>query len=201
MAKGLDTRHHGRAGSGRFMTTAQENGGMRMSTPLRAPDGKSTISVGRRPIRTPTGSSARTPPSGDEKADIYDNLSLNAAMMASYGIASSAPPGPTMPRIFPHLRRRCYGVGAGQLHALCLDHRGVTSDLSFFVKMGEMAARRRSLNPVTGAPEIKPEATDAFTPREVQLWSWGSLKTKFRESTRKSPGPGCRGTLSRIPGS
>ena len=46
------------------------------------------------------------------------------------------------------------------------------------------------LNPVTGDPEIKPEADDPWTPREVQIWSWGSLKAKFREldETKSRPG-------------
>ena len=50
-----------------FMTTAQENGGMRMSTRLRAPDGKSTICKERRPIRTPTRSSVERLPRGTKK--------------------------------------------------------------------------------------------------------------------------------------
>jgi hypothetical protein len=57
----------------------------------------------------------------------------------------------------------------------------VTTDWSFFVKMGEMASSGLPHNPVTGNPEIKPEVTDQWTPREVQIWSWGCLKAKFRE--------------------
>ena len=66
----------------------------------------------------------------------------------------------------------------------------VTSDLSFFVKMGEMVPEDVPLNPVTGEPEIKPEATDLNTPREVQLWSWGSLKAKYRDVDESKSRPG-----------
>ena len=38
--------------------------------------------------------------------------------------------------------------------------------------------------------EIKPEANDPWTPREVQLWSWGSLKAKFRELDAGKSRPG-----------
>jgi predicted acyl esterase len=57
----------------------------------------------------------------------------------------------------------------------------VTSDWSFFVKMGEMVLEGVPLNPVTGKPEVKPEITDQSTPPEVYIWSWGSLKAKYRE--------------------
>src|SRR5208283_3618892 len=66
----------------------------------------------------------------------------------------------------------------------------VTSDLSFFVKMGEMMPDGVPLNPVTGKPEIKPEASDSWTPREVHLWSWGSLKAKFRQLDENKSRPG-----------
>jgi hypothetical protein len=66
----------------------------------------------------------------------------------------------------------------------------VTTDWSFFVKMGEMASSDVPLNPVTGNPEIKPEVTDPWTPREVQIWSWGCLKAKFREVDEKMSKPG-----------
>ncbi len=36
----------------------------------------------------------------------------------------------------------------------------VTSDWSFFVKMGEMVPNGVPLNPVTANPEVKPEAND-----------------------------------------
>jgi predicted acyl esterase len=66
----------------------------------------------------------------------------------------------------------------------------VTTDWSFFVKMGEMVPDSVPLNPVTGNPEIKPEANDPWTPREVQIWSWGSLKAKFRETVESRSKPG-----------
>jgi predicted acyl esterase len=46
------------------------------------------------------------------------------------------------------------------------------------------------LNPVTGDPEVKPEANDKCTPQEVQIWSWGSLKAKFREVDETMSQPG-----------
>jgi len=46
------------------------------------------------------------------------------------------------------------------------------------------------MNPVTGNPEIKPEVNDLSTPPEVQIWSWGSLKAKFRQVDENMSGPG-----------
>jgi len=66
----------------------------------------------------------------------------------------------------------------------------VTSDWSFFVKVGEMVPEGVPLNPVTGQPEIKPEVNDPFTPKNVQIWSWGSLKAKFREIDENLSRPG-----------
>jgi hypothetical protein len=66
----------------------------------------------------------------------------------------------------------------------------VTTDWSFFVKMGEMVPEGVPLNPVTGIPEIKPEVNDQMTPPEVQIWSWGSLKAKFRQVDESMSGPG-----------
>jgi uncharacterized protein len=131
------------------------------------------------------------PPSGGEKADVYDNLSLNAALTASYGLAS---PAPTKPHYATYLSPpleedlAVWGPVSFTLYASTTEE--VTSDLSFFVKMGEMTAGGIPTNPVTGEPEIKPEANDTFTPREVQLWSWGSLKAKFREVDESKSRPG-----------
>ena len=66
----------------------------------------------------------------------------------------------------------------------------VTTDWSFFIKMGEMVPEGVPLNPVTSQPEIKPEVTDLWTPREVQIWSWGSLKAKFRKVDESKSKPG-----------
>ena len=56
--------------------------------------------------------------------------------------------------------------------------------------MGEMVPEGVPLNPVTGKPEIKPEVNDPFTPKNVQIWSWGSLKAKFREIDNNLSHPG-----------
>ncbi|HTY81399.1 MAG TPA: CocE/NonD family hydrolase C-terminal non-catalytic domain-containing protein, partial [Dehalococcoidales bacterium] len=66
----------------------------------------------------------------------------------------------------------------------------VTSDWSFFVNMGEMLPDGLPLNPVTKKPEVKPEVNDPWTPKNVQIWSWGSLKAKFREVDKKNSRPG-----------
>jgi uncharacterized protein len=112
-------------------------------------------------------------------------------LMTSYGIAS---PTPTKTHYAAYLSPpleediTVWGPVSFTLYASTTEE--VTTDLSFFVKMGEMATDGVPLNPVTSEPEIKPEATDAFTPREVQLWSWGSLKAKFRELDRAKSRPG-----------
>jgi predicted acyl esterase len=125
---------------------------------------------------------SRIQPSADEKPDSYENISLNTAMMASYGIAT---PLPTQPNyivyISPPLKKdlKVYGPISFTLYASTTEK--VTSDWSFFVKLGEMVPEGVPLNPVTDLPEIKPEVNDALTPENVQIWSWGSLKAKFRE--------------------
>jgi hypothetical protein len=132
-----------------------------------------------------------TPPAPDERPDTYDNVSLNMALMASYGIASAAP---TQPHCATYLSPpldediRVWGPVSFTLYASTTEE--VTSDLSFFVKMGEMVPDGVPLNPITGKSEIKPEASDPWTPQEVQLWSWGSLKAKFRELDESKSRPG-----------
>jgi predicted acyl esterase len=132
-----------------------------------------------------------TPPAADEKADIYDNVSLNTTMLYSYGIA---PLTPTQQHYVAYLSPpleqdiRVWGPVSFTLYASTTEE--VTSDLSFFVKMGEMVPNGVPLNPVTGKPETKPEVNDPWTPREVQLWSWGSLKAKFRELDESKSRPG-----------
>lgn len=130
-------------------------------------------------------------PRQDEKEDVYDNLSLNTSLLASYGMASSAP---AAPHYVTYLSRpleqdiTVWGPVSFTLYASTTEK--VTSDLSFFIKMGEMAAQGVPLNPVTGEPEVKPEANDPFTPKEVQIWSWGCLKAKFREVDPNRSRPG-----------
>ncbi len=132
-----------------------------------------------------------TPPGAEEKADVYDNISLNAALTASYGIASAAPARPHYAAYLSAPLEADFTVcGPVSFTLYASTTEETTSDWSFFVKMGEMAADGVPLDPATGEPEMKPEATDAFTPKEVQLWSWGSLKAKFREIDEGKSRPG-----------
>ena len=64
------------------------------------------------------------------------------------------------------------------------------SDWAFFIKIGEIGPSGPALNPVTGKPFPRPDWTDAWTPKEVNLWSYGNLKTKFRklDESRSRPG-------------
>jgi predicted acyl esterase len=64
------------------------------------------------------------------------------------------------------------------------------SDWSFFIKIGEIGPGGPAFNPVTGKPFLRPDWTDAWTPKEVNLWSYGNLKTKFRklDESRSKPG-------------
>jgi predicted acyl esterase len=70
----------------------------------------------------------------------------------------------------------------------------ILTDWSFFVKVGEMVPSGVLINPVTKEPQIKPDGwlntTNNWTPREVQLWSFGNLKAKFRkvDENRSKPG-------------
>jgi predicted acyl esterase len=134
-----------------------------------------------------------TSPSKKEKPDVYHNITLNAAMVASYGIfdAGKMPEKPKyVAYVSPPLEQdvRIWGPVSVTLYAATAEE--VTSDWSFFVKMGEMVPEGVPLNPVTGKPEIKPEVTDFATPREVHIWSWGSLKAKFREVDENMSRPG-----------
>ncbi len=138
------------------------------------------------------GNLSRTPP-GKEKPDIYHNLSLNTSLIASYGITAPVR-SPEKPRhivyLSPPLEEdlRIWGPVSFTLYASTTEE--VTSDWSFFVKMGEMVPDGVPLNPVTGSPEIKPEVNDPWTPREVQIWSWGSLKAKYRRVDESMSRPG-----------
>ena len=138
-----------------------------------------------------SGTVNRLPPSGNETPDTFYNISLNAAITASYGIV---PQASTLPDHLVYLSEplekdvRIWGPVSVTLYAATTEE--VTSDWSFFVKMGEMVPSGVPLNPVTGQPEMKPEASDSRTPRNVQVWSWGSLKTKFRAVDESMSRPG-----------
>lgn len=133
--------------------------------------------------------------SANEKPDIFHNISLNADMATSYG-ANNEFGGKDYkePRQLIYLSEplkedlTLYGPISATLYAATAEE--VTSDWSFFVKLGELVAEGVPINPATGLPEGKPEATDRFTPPEVQLWSWGSLKCKYREVDKEMSLPG-----------
>ena len=135
-----------------------------------------------------TGSS----PAGEERPDVYHNISLNTRMLASYGIAAVLPPDQPHFAVYTTLPLqedlRVWGPVSLTLYASTTEE--TTCDWSFFVKLGEMVPNGVPLNPATGDPEMKPEANDAWTPREVQIWSWGCLKAKFRELDESMSKPG-----------
>jgi uncharacterized protein len=138
-----------------------------------------------------SGTIDQTLPLADELPDSYDNISLNTAMLASYGIntpASAEPNYVTYLSVPLEEDIKIWGPVSITLYASTTEK--VTGDWSFFVKIGEMVPEGVPLNPVTGQPEIKPEANDAFTPKNVQIWSWGALKAKFRETDDKLSRPG-----------
>jgi predicted acyl esterase len=138
-----------------------------------------------------SGTLGVAPPNEEERADVYDNLSLNMALMASYGMMAPAPDKPHyVVYLSPPLEQDLTVWGPVSFTLYASTTEKVTSDLSFFVKMGEMVPQGVPLNPVTREPEIKPEVNDPFTPREVQIWSWGCLKAKFREVDDKRSRPG-----------
>ena len=130
-------------------------------------------------------------PSGQESPDSYDNISLNTAMLNSYGIKL---PGPNKPNYLTYLSSPLekdliiWGPLSMTLYASTTEK--MTSDWSFFIKIGEMVQQGVPRNPVTGEPEIKPEANDTDTPKEVQLWSWGCLKAKFKAVDNSKSRPG-----------
>jgi predicted acyl esterase len=130
-------------------------------------------------------------PPGEETPDVYHNISLNTAHAVSYGMsaAPSADPTSVVYLSAPLEENVCVG-GPVSFNLFASTTEEITSDWSFFVKMGEMVPDGVPLNPVTGDPEIKPEATDKFTPQEVQIWTWGSLKAKFREVDETLSRPG-----------
>jgi predicted acyl esterase len=133
------------------------------------------------------------PPGKKEKPDVYHNISLNTALMASYGLkvnVSKENEPFYVNYISDPLEKdlKVWGPLSFTLYAATKEE--VTSDWSFFVKIGEMVTKGVPHKPVTGQPEVKPEANDAFTPQNVQIWSWGSLKAKFREVNEKRSRPG-----------
>ena len=132
-------------------------------------------------------------PANNEKPDIFHNIRLNTAAIASYGIVDQ-PDMTEQPRFITYtsspLEKDLKICGPVSFTVYAATSEEVTSDWSLFVKMGELVPSGVPLNPVTGRPEIKPEVTDAQTPRDVQIWSWGSLKAKYREvdESRSKPG-------------
>jgi predicted acyl esterase len=132
-----------------------------------------------------------------EKPQTFHNIGLNTQMIASYGMfldqkkkGSESDQSNYVVYTTPPLEEELRVWGPVSLTLYASTTEEVTTDWSFFVKMGEMVSSGVPLNPVTGNPEIKPEVTDQWTPREVQIWSWGCLKAKFREVDEKMSKPG-----------
>lgn len=128
-----------------------------------------------------------------ENPDVYHNISLNTALTAAYGLpftVSKANEPYYVNYISPPLEKDLKVCGPVSFTLYAATAEEITSDWSFFVKMGEMVPKSVPLNPVTGQPEIKPEANDPWTPKNVQIWSWGSLKAKFQEVDEKRSRPG-----------
>ncbi len=142
---------------------------------------------------------SKTPPKDYHKPDTYHNISLNTKIIESYGVqvknnndlVSDQTHQPHfVAYVTPPLEEdlTIWGPVSFTLYASTTEE--VTTDWSFFIKMGEMVPEGVPLNPVTGDPEIKPEVTDPWTPKKVQIWSWGSLKTKFRKLDERRSKPG-----------
>jgi uncharacterized protein len=124
-------------------------------------------------------------PGEKEQPDIYHNISLNTAMKDSYGIIDNKLQSINsrfLVYLTPILEDdlRVWGPISFNLFASTTEE--ITSDWCFFIKMGEMVPEGIPFNPVTGKPELKPEINDQFTPSEVQIWSWGSFKCKYRDA-------------------
>jgi predicted acyl esterase len=136
-----------------------------------------------------SGLISRTEPGKGDKPEAYHNISLDTEMLAAYGITGESenqnrPPWYAVYMTLPlEEDLRVWGPVSFILYASTTEE--VTTDWSFFVKMGEMVPEGIPLNPVTGRPEVKPEVTDAWTPLQVHIWSWGNLKAKFREVDKK----------------
>ena len=137
------------------------------------------------------------PPSDQEEPDVYYNLSLNTALKESYGpyvknnlLNATISTQRFITYVSPPLEEDLRIWGPVSLTLYAATEEEVTSDWSFFIKIGEMVPEGVPLNPVTGEPEAKPEITDADTPPSVQIWSWGSFKAKFRELDEKMSRPG-----------
>jgi uncharacterized protein len=134
------------------------------------------------------------PPLEAESPDVFHNLSLNADQATSYGSSVLAGQDQGEKRHLVYVSEplkqdlKLYGPLSLTLYAATAEE--VTLDWSLFVKMGEMAPQGVPLNPVTGQPEIKPEASDRFVPPAVHIWSWGSLKAKYRETDASLSRPG-----------
>jgi putative CocE/NonD family hydrolase len=151
------------------------------------------------------GSISKAQGGEQEKPQVFYNINLNTEMVASYGKfleqrkkgksdAEVSPSETDQPHFVvytsPLLEEDLRVWGPVSLTLYASTSEEVTTDWSFFIKMGEMISSGIPLNPVTGDPEIKPEVTDQWTPREVQIWSWGCLKAKFREVDEKMSKPG-----------
>jgi predicted acyl esterase len=127
-----------------------------------------------------------------ERPDTYKNVSLNTALTAAYGIAvdTTKMAQHYVNYISPPLKQDLKICGPVSLTLYAATAEEITSDWSFLVKIGEMVPEGVPLNPVTGQPEIKPEANDPWTPKNVQIWSWGSLKAKYRQVDARRSRPG-----------
>jgi predicted acyl esterase len=126
----------------------------------------------------------RKAPRKNARGHFYYNISLNLAALASYGAnieSNQSVNGRPRHLIFVSepLEADLTLCGPASLTLYASTEEENTSDWSFFVKLGEMVPGGIPLNPVTGKAEMKPEISDPWVPKQVQIWSWGSLKTRL----------------------
>jgi hypothetical protein len=107
-------------------------------------------------------------PSENDSPDVFHNISLNTVLIASYGLNVDLRSlgGVGQRKYLTYTTQplkddlRVWGPVSITLYAAAAEE--VTSDWSFFVKMGEMVPEGVPLNPITGNPEIKPEVNDVI---------------------------------------
>lgn len=135
-------------------------------------------------------------PDGVEAETRLRNENLNAYLRTAYGSVAERDGGEVLPNRAVYVSEplaadlRICGPISLTLYAATSEE--ITSDWTFFAKLGEMVPEGEPRNPVTGLPEAKPEmqVSDRDVPANVQLWSFGCLKVKYRQVDEALSAPG-----------
>jgi hypothetical protein len=141
-------------------------------------------------LTRPCGFLSDRPPEKNEKPDSFQHPSDKQFYSGSFLLSPNPENAQFLGFTTPPLDEDLTIKGPVSITLFASTTEQIPSDWSFFIKVGEIGPNGPAMNPITQSPHLRPDWTDPWTPKDVNLWSYGNLRTKFRavEENRSRPG-------------